>query len=237
VLSPIPETVEAAKELGRYDPDLDVLAYLQDIADQVQALVPDCMGLSLTWIEHEVTFTLVASDAEIAVRDAVQYLAGGPCVDGVAEDQGLTVDADGLLSEDHWQLFAEATRAKGVKSTLTLPLVQGQRVVGSANLYAGSNRAFDGHHQDLARILGARVADIVSNADLSFSTRSTAELAPANLTAQNAIDKAVGILIASLHLDPDTATKRLAESANRAGIRVEQLARALLSIRNDQGST
>lgn len=233
MLNPIRETVEAAEELGRYQPDLDVLGYLQETAEKIQVLVPDCIGLSLAWVEHGLTFTLVASDAEIAVLDAVQYLAGGPCVEGVEVEHGLALNADDLLDEERWRMFADASAAKGVVSTLTIPLVDNGAVLGSANLYGGSAHAFDGHHEELARLLGGRVSDIVRNADLSFSTRQVAEQAPETLQSQNAVDQAIGIIIASMRVDAQAAEQRLTESARRAGISVAQFARALVNLRHD----
>jgi GAF domain-containing protein len=235
VLKPIPQTVEAARELGRYQPDFDVLGYLQETADKVQALVPDCVGMSLAWVDHGVTFTLVASDAEIAVLDAVQYLAGGPCVEGVERQQGLAVNKEELLDEERWRLFGDATAAKGVMSTLTLPLLEHGTVVGSANLYGASAHAFDDHHEEIAELLGARVSDIVRNADLSFSTRRAAERAPEALRAQHSVDQAVGMIVASMRVDADTAVQRLLEASERAGISAEQFARALVNLRHRPG--
>jgi GAF domain-containing protein len=236
VLEPIRETVEAARELGRYQPELDVLKYLQETADKVQVLVPDCIGLSLAWVEQGLTFTLVASDAEIAVLDAVQYLAGGPCVEGVEIEQGLAVRGDDLLDEERWRLFADATASRGVMSTLTLPVIEEGTVMGSANLYGASAHAFDGHHEELAQLLGGRVSDIVRNADLSFSTRQAAQRAPETLQAQNAVDQAVGILIASMSVNAETAAERLDQAAMRAGISTAQFARALVDLRREPGT-
>jgi GAF domain-containing protein len=232
-VKPIPQTIELANELSRYQPDADVLDYLQGIADKVEALVPDCVGLSLAWLERGVAFTLVATDVEIAVLDAVQYLAGGPCVDAVADDthEGLEVHEHDLLDESLWQYFSQATAAKAIRSTLTLPLTQDGAVVGSVNLYAASDQAFEGHDDEIAKILGASVSDIVRNADLSFSTREAAERSPESAKAQGLVDVAVGMIAESLKLDLDTAAQRLMAAAQRAGISREKFARALVDLR------
>lgn len=229
-LKPIPQTVEAANELTRFQPDLDVLAHLQSTADRVQEVVPDCVGMSIAWVEAGVAFTLVASDEEIAVLDALQYLAGGPCVVGVELSQGIAVGEDDLLGEEQWRLFSAGTAARAVRSTLTLPLTQRGEVHGSANLYAASDHAFEDHHEEIALILGGSVSNIISNADLSFSTRGDAERAPQTLRSQQTIDHAIGLIASSLRLDLDTAAERLAESARRAGITTEQFARALMGL-------
>ena len=232
-MKPIRETIELANELRRYQPDGEVLNYLQDIADRVQVVVPDCVGLSLAWLDCGVAFTLVATDEEIAVLDAVQYLAGGPCVDAVADGQGkgIGVHQQDLLDEGSWQYFSQATAARAIRSTLTLPLTQDGVVVGSANLYAASDQAFEGHEDEIAMIFGASASHIVRNADLSFSTRRAAERSPESAKAQGLVDVAVGIIAESLKLDPDTAAQRLMEAAKRAGISREKFARALVNLR------
>ncbi|MCW2847342.1 MAG: hypothetical protein JWR90_1316, partial [Marmoricola sp.] len=193
----------------------------------------DCVGLSLAWLDRGVAFTLVATDEDIAVLDAVQYLAGGPCVDAVANDQneGIEVHEQDLLDEDSWRYFSQATAAKAIRSTLTLPLTQDGAVVGSANLYAASDRAFEGHDHEIARILGTSASSIVRNADLSFSTRQTAERSPESANAKWLIDVAIGIIAESQKLDPDAAAYRLMAAAQRAGISLEKFARALVDLR------
>jgi GAF domain-containing protein len=232
-VKPIRQTIELANELSRYQPDVDVLEYLQDMADKVQAVVPDCVGLSVAWLDRGVAFTLVATDEEIAVLDAVQYLAGGPCVDAVADDQNEGIEAreGDLLDEGSWQYFSQATAAQAIRSTLTLPLTQDGAVVGSANLYAASDRAFEGHDDEIAMILGASASGIVRNADLSFSTRQAAERSPESAKANGLVDVAVGMIAESLKLDPDTAAQRLMAAAQRAGISLEKFARALVHLR------
>lgn len=229
-MQPIPQTVQLTEELARFDPGFDVAAHLQVTADKVQAVVPECVGLSIAWLDQGVAFTLVASEEEIAVLDAVQYLASGPCTDAVERDVGQQWSGEQPLDERAWQFFAQATAARAVRSTLTLPLTRGSRIVGTVNLYAASDRAFDGHHEALAEIVGASAEDVVRNADLGFATRRVAEQSLDELRSTEVTHTAIGILAEKLKVDVDTATQRLADSAARAGITPEQLARALVSM-------
>jgi hypothetical protein len=124
-------------------------------------------------------FTLVTTAKEIALLDAIQYLAEGPCVEAVTGDQVLAYEQADLLGEQQWQLFAQATAAASVASTRSLPtLNETGRVVGSVNLYASMSPAFDGQHEAIAHIVDAWAPGAVTNADLSFATRSVAERAP-----------------------------------------------------------
>ncbi|MDQ3485621.1 MAG: GAF domain-containing protein, partial [Actinomycetota bacterium] len=217
-MEPIPESRQALDELGPYGVDEDLLEQLVVAGEQVRALVPDCVGLSLASLEHGLTFTLVASDREFAVLDAVQYLAGGPCVESVRAERVVACNQASLLDEGAWHLFAKATAAAGVASTLTLPILARARVVGSVNLYAASAEAFSGHHQAIARIFDAWAPGAVVNADLAFDTRRAAERAPHHLREQTQIEVAAGVIAALHDIDVDAARRELRDAALRAGV-------------------
>lgn len=225
-MQPIPETQQALDELSKGG-DTELERTLLQMGRNTKRLVPECVGLSLATLHDGVTLTLVASSDEIAVMDAVQYLDGGPCVQAAHENQTLSVNADNLLSEDRWKMYAQASAAHGIASSLSLPLLHAGRVVGSINLYASTPDAFEGHHSDLAELLGASAASAVINADLSFATRLEAVEAPQRIADQDDINIAIGILSNNQSVDIGTARERLRQAAARAGITERQAARAV----------
>ncbi|WKN49003.1 GAF and ANTAR domain-containing protein [Nocardioides sp. Arc9.136] len=229
-MEPIPETRRAIDELDAdlEGTDTDLLDRLLAAAAEVRRVVPDCLGLSLGYLREGVVLTLVASDVDVAVLDAVQYLAGGPCVDAAAAESVLEEQHADLFDEDRWQLFARTSAAKAVRSTLTLPIVEAGEVVGTVNLYGASSHAFTGHHEELAEVFGAWAPGAVTNADLSFSTRAEARRAPQRLADQRLVDTAVGIVSEQLGVDVDAARGRLSEAASRAGVELTDLAEAVL---------
>lgn len=221
-MRPLPETAEALDDFGPFDFQNQALSErLARIGDEVVARVPDCVGLSLTLRELEVTFTLVADVLDTAVLDAMQYLDGGPCVDAILSGSVVATSDDPLddpLDEQRWQLFVAARAAKGVESTLSLPIVGGDVVIGGFNLYGATPTCFDGHHDELARTLGAWAGGATTNADLSFGTREIARRAPAVL--QQAVNLArVSSLLAAKHGgDVGRWQDRIRSAAVRAGI-------------------
>jgi GAF domain-containing protein len=229
LVEPIPETVETLEELARFTTG-DLRQRLVGQATQVRELVPDCVGLSLALIEDGVTLTLVATSEEIAVLDGVQYLFGGPCVDSAKGEQVMEFHNDDVLDERMWQHFAQATSAAAVASTLTLPVLAEGAVVGSVNLYAASRNAFGGLHRDIARIFDAWAPGAVTNADLSFSTRESAERAPEKLREDLRVQMAVGIIAASHDIELAAARDELSDAARRAGVSEATLAEAIIAI-------
>jgi GAF domain-containing protein len=227
---PISQAVEAAEEPKRSPRHGDMLADLRMVGDQVTQAVSVGVRLSLAWSEHRVTYTLVASDDEVAVLDGVQYLDGGPCVDAVNQARGIETTAPELMEEDPWRMFAQAASALGVGSTLTMPLTDHGRVLGSVNLYADSDHAFQGHHEELAEILGAWAPGALRQTDESFTARRLAQEPPRSLRAEGLVSRAVGMLAVRLGIDVTAADERLSEAAARAGITPHQLAEVLIRL-------
>jgi len=228
-LEPVPETSEALAVLAE-DGTNEAADALRGLGQAVKRLVPACVGFSLGLFEDRLTFTLVSSDQDIAGLDAVQYVDGGPCVDSAHLQRSMAYHSADPLNEDRWRLFAQATAAAGIASTLSLPILRDGRVMGSVNLYAATPHAFDRHHDELAEITGGWAAGAVTNADLSFRTRLAAAETPERLRAKDSVDLALGVIVESQRVSSPIAAERLREAAARAGITEAQAARAISRI-------
>lgn len=229
-MKPIPETTEAVDELEVLAYDDDLLDQLGETAAQVRTVVPTCIGMSVTMLDEGVTLTLVATEPEIAALDAVQYLGGGPCIAAVETGDVLESEAE-LLDERQWHLFAQATAARGVQSTLSMPVLDpAGAVVGGVNLYGARPAAFEGHHDALAQICGAWAGGAVDNADLSFRSRREAQQAPEVLRDNTRVEAAVGVLSYALQLPLHGARQHLHASATSAGLSMATTARLLLTL-------
>ena len=228
-VEPIPETLEAVDEL---DASLDAATLLDQLlaaSGRARQIVPGLVGVSVASRDHGITFTVVASSDEIAALDAVQYLSSGPCVDAIDLGHGVATP-DGLLNESRWQDFARASAARGVHSTLTLPIVGGEQIVATVNLYGHADDTFNDQHQALAEVFGAWAPGAVTNADLGFSTRAAAERAPLHLRDAATVDTATGIVAAGRNLTVQEARDQLEDASSRAGVPVVELARVVVDL-------
>ncbi len=231
-MEPIPETLAAADELDPVADDALLVERLTATAERVKDLVPDLVGVSLASPREGITMTLEASEAEVAVLDAIQYVVGGPSVEVLHREAPLEYRPDAPLEEERWHLFALAAASATVRSTLTLPVVDAEGgVVGSVNLYAASRRAFEGLHAELAELFDAWAPGAVTNADLSFSTRLEAQQAPQRLRDRARVETAVGLLAAETGADVSDARLRLEQAAARADVPLRELAEAVLATR------
>ena len=229
-MEPLPQTIEALRELAlQGEASLGVELYA--MTRRVRAVVPDLVGLSLGVVSDGVTLTLVASADELAALDAVQYLDGGPCATAAERAEPLDVDVQELLDEARWALYARASAAVGVASSLSLPILDGDVVLGGVNLYGSTPDAFTGRHEEVAEAVGSEAGLAVANADLSFSTLKQAMEAPTRVREGGDINVALGIISESQGVNIPIARERLRNAAVRAGITEAQAARALRYIR------
>lgn len=227
VMKPIPETRFALTEMSRFQ-DEDLTSRFAAMADGVAVLAPECVGLTLSFVKEDLAFTWAATSLDVAALDAVQYLTDGPCLQ--AMEQGVTLGAarDDPLDENRWLEFSRAENSAGVESTLSIPLVEGEAVVGGVNLYGSTTTTFDGLHAGLEALCGGWAGSAVTNADLSLSGVHRAKQSPQRMRDRFVADQAIGMIMAAHRVDADVAETRLMDAAERAGIRQSELARILV---------
>jgi hypothetical protein len=228
-MEPLPETVAAVQRLAEYG-DTEIAVELFRIGREVQEVVPEIVGVSLGLPADGFTFTLVASSDEVRQLDSTQYLDDGPCVEALHSGDTIETEMAQLLDEDRWLMFARASAAYGVESTLSLPVVRKGRVIACVNLYAWTRDAFVGHHEELAAICRGWAPGAIANADLAFRTRLEAVATPQRMQEQDVVDQAIGMLAATLEMAVADAAERLRQAAVRAGITEPQAAKTIIRL-------
>jgi GAF domain/ANTAR domain len=226
----LPEVRAAADELSALlDDEQDLAGRVVAIAAVARAVVPSCVGVSLTIVVDGEPYTLTATSEELATIDATQYIDGGPCVE--AAERSSEVSIADVLDEEQWQLFQHACAASGVRSSLSLPLRDDENALPCAlNLYASEPGAFMAQQSMLADIFDVRVSEFVANADLPFRTRDWAGELPERVAAKRTVELAVGVLVQLRGWQPGEARSRLITAAAQAGAPVGSVAQMLLTL-------
>ena len=225
-LKPVAESRVAFDWLDYYgDPAIE--QSMARMGRVVRSIIPDCVAISLTMADGDLTFTLMCEAPGAALLDAMQFLDGGPCERAV-DDGSIGATSDLPTDEGRWQLFARAEAFTGIRSTLSLPVMQDKAVVGGVNLYASSPHAFDGHHEEVADACGAWAHGAVTNADLRFTTRVRAAAAPERLRERGTLDIAYGYVAAHQDITLEDAAARIRLAARRAGVSAFDFARFIL---------
>lgn len=225
-LKPVAESRVAFDWLGYYS-DEAIEESMARMGRLVREIVPACVAISLTVADGDLTFTLMCEQPGAALLDAMQFLDGGPCERAV-DDASIGATSCLPTDEGAWQLFARAEAFTGIASTLSLPVMRGEKAAGGVNLYASTSHAFDGHHDEVAEACGAWAEGAVTNADLPFSSRVRAAAAPERLRDRGAMDIACGYVAAHQDIEIDEAATRIRQAANRAGVTESDFARFIL---------
>jgi len=213
----LPQSREALDEYVTPSVD-DVEGLLRVIEGWAVRAVPDCVALSVTMLDDDLTFTLV--DAATSAERAVPQPRGarrGTTSEGRADDAHA-------LDEGGWADMARERAFGGIASTVCLPVVEDGRAVLNIDLYASTAHAFHDRIEGLVEALGAWQAGAVTNADLGFDTLRRAEAAPERLREQRLLDVAVGLVAATVGVRTEEALTLLREAADLAGIADSQAA-------------
>ena len=214
----LPQSKEALDEYVTPSVD-DVEGLLRVIEGWAVRTVPECVALSVTLLDDDLTFTLVDTDA------------GGEAAPEPG-DAGAYDSPEFALDERGWADMARERAFAGIASTVCLPVVEAGRAVLNIDLYASTAHAFHDRIDGLVAALGAWQAGAVTNADLGFETLRRAQLAPERLREQRLVDVAVGLVAARVGMTTDDAAGLLLQAADRAGITESEaasVARVLLA--------
>ena len=180
---------------------------VEDFLSELTQLAARTLDVScgLTLRRDARPLTVVSSDALASAVDEVQYgLGHGPCLQAL--ETGEIVSVPDLLSERRWDSYPGHALARGVRSSLSLPMSAGQQTGGAMNLYATTVDAF-------------AAADVVARAT-AFAAQGAAVLTVAlhqaeqavltgqlreALTSRSTIDQAIGIVMGQQRCDATTA--------------------------------
>jgi hypothetical protein len=203
-------------------------AGVADLAGRLLEIVPDLVGMSITFAEG-LTMTLVAPGSRAASLDALQFLDGGLHDSALSDGDGRRRPARSgdPLDEEQWRVFRAAETRSGVESSLSLP-VDGHSVISCVDLYGATPNAFDGRLDAVSAAVGSSPTEAVSNADLSFTTRLRAATSAAQLEEDYDVDLASDIVSGRHGVSPAEALERLRSSAARADVSLQVLARVVI---------
>ncbi|MFP5376111.1 MAG: GAF and ANTAR domain-containing protein [Acidimicrobiia bacterium] len=221
--------VEATEELASLlFSQLDQDATLNAVAMLASRSLPGCDAVSVTVLEDGKPRTR-ASTQPVAERiDDRQYSTGeGPCLDAMRK--GAAVMVDSYADEDlPWPQVLPDIRANGVSSSLSLPLVVGEDVVGALNIYGRTERCFQGA-EAAAEAFAAQAAVTLANATAFHRTARLAEHLAVALENRDVIGQAKGILMASTGCSADRAFELLRQQSQHENRKLVDVARAIVA--------
>nr|WP_231126939.1 GAF and ANTAR domain-containing protein [Motilibacter aurantiacus] len=190
--------------------------------------IPAATGSGLTLVGpggHPATSA--ATDDVVEQSDALQYdLDEGPCLAAAASRALVRVDDTG--AEQRWPGWASAATRLGLRSSLSAPLVAGDRCLGALKVYGREPHAFDARTESMLVLFSAQAAILVANVQAYDSAQRLSGQLREALRSRDLIGQAKGILIATRRVDEDTAFAMLAATSQRENRKVHDVARGLV---------
>ncbi|HEX3621991.1 MAG TPA: GAF and ANTAR domain-containing protein [Acidimicrobiales bacterium] len=173
--------------------------------------------------------TAIFTDTSAPEIDAGQYESGrGPCLDAWRTQKVVRIDDMDLASDDYPE-FVKAAEAHGVKSTLSLPLVVGERGIGALNLYARVADGFSKDDESLGVDLAAAAAIVLANASDYWQASELSEQLTQAMQSRAVIEQAKGMLMAqSPNLDADGAFDLLRRASQRENVKLRDIAQRIV---------
>ena len=164
-------------------------------------------------------------DAALHHRAAFAYsrdLDAGPCLE--AYRTGTPIRIQSMSEDARWPAFGQAALSRGIRSSLSLPLiVRGERL-GALNLYSRSLAGFDDADEELGSLFAAQAAVAVANAQLYWSTYDLTLQLRAALVTRDLIGQAKGILMTRRGVTSDEAFDLLRVASQRLNIKLKEVA-------------
>jgi GAF domain-containing protein len=175
-----------------------VTTLLSNIAHLAAQAIPRVDGVSVASF-HVVDGLLQVQAWQISapfIRDVdiLQYvqLNQGPCIACTTARRPIVSTA--LTTDVRWPRLATKVTGLGVESALSLPLLTGDRLIGSINCYAHDRDAFGHHAVDLGTTFAHAAAVSLDNARLQCDGPERIEPLHRNLRRASVTDQGIAII-------------------------------------------
>ncbi len=201
---------------------------MQRVARSTRTFAPAADGTGTALLVGE-RWVFAGSNVFTRAVDRVQYgLGEGPCLSAVSE--GVVVRSGDLGSDEHrWPGFTAHASDLALRSVVSAPMVVGDEVIGSLNLYSRTAGGFEETRTETLEQAAVAAAAVLSRPRL-LALAETAALALADAARNRAeVDLAVGLLMDRYTLSAGHAVVLIGQLARHDGVGELDAARSLLS--------
>lgn len=205
----------------------DLAEVLGEITSIARRSMRGADAVSITLIRGDEPYT-AAHDGQMALdAEELQYQRGyGPCMDA-ARSSGVFL-IDDMASEQRWPDYARHAAARGVGSSLSVPLPFQAATIGGLNNYATRQHAFGADDVAVGVEVASWVAFAVANATAAASAADDTAHMWAAMATRAEIEQAKGILIERHKITADQAFALLTKASQRTGAKLRTVAADLV---------
>jgi GAF domain-containing protein len=209
---------------------------LQQFVQIAKDAVPGAGEVSNTLVRDDKGWTAAYTGRLALDADELQYERGyGPCMD--AGRTGTVLLIDDTRVETRWPDYTAHVAARGVLSSLSVPLPIQTDVIGALNIYSREPSAFSPEAVEIAEELAGHVAVAVGNAIAVTEATTLVEQMRKAMDSRSIIDQAMGVIMAQNRCDADAAFAILTRASQNRNIKLREIARsAVMSVSRPPGS-
>lgn len=201
--------------------------FLRELAAQAARLVAGGLSCGMTLGTKGRPFTVACSHELAAEVDEIQYgLGDGPCLESMRA--GVMVRIGDTATEPRWTGFCERAAQRGVRATLSLPLVADGEPAGALNLYAPVPDAFAEAQVRRARQFAEHGSGALALASRLASYAALTGQLRSSLASRAVIDQAIGVIMAQERCSQAKAFAILRTASQHRNIKVRDLAREII---------
>lgn len=168
-----------------------------------------------------------ATSTALRELDAAQYETNrGPCIE--AARTGEPVNAVIASERRRWPEFTKEAAKRGMKSVLSVPLVNGEGVIGALNVYSERSQVFGEHDQRVVAQFARHAGVVLKHASEFMMSDWISEQVDEALSTADVIGQAKGILIANGYT-ADEALATLRRSSRRSNRKLRDVAQDMVT--------
>ncbi|HEY0485519.1 MAG TPA: GAF and ANTAR domain-containing protein [Mycobacteriales bacterium] len=200
---------------------------LDRVARVAKRTVPGAEEVSVTLIRDDKPFTAAYTGQLALDADEIQYARDhGPCLD--AGRAGVVLRVGDMRQETRWPDYAAPVAARGVLSSLSVPLPVQDSCIGALNVYSTTPGSFPDQDIPLARTIASYAAVAVHNASTFTKSGELARQLTVAMESRAVIEQAKGILMHEHRCDADRAFAILTRVSQQANIKLRDIAAQLV---------
>lgn len=204
------------------------LDVVQGVAELAARAVPRATTCGITLNESDRIYTVASADALANLLDERQYeLEVGPCLEALVSRE--TVQVEDFAAESRWDGYPQIVLAHGIRSSLSVPMVAGDRAYGAVNLYSDTTGTWDAASRQLAELITGQATIAVTAALRSFDETTLSEHLRTALRSRTVIDQAIGVIMGQSRCDADTAFAMLRTVSQRRNVKLRTVAAELIA--------
>ena len=201
---------------------------LDRVTDLACAAVPRADMAGMTMLVDGRARTAVFTDEGAPEIDSAQYETGiGPCLDAFRHHEVLVIDD--TTKDDRWTPFSEAAAARGIRSTMSLPLVANHEGVGALNFYSREPEAFSDQDVEVGSQFAGQAAIVLANAQAYWDAHQLSQDLATAMKSRAVIEQAKGILMGAQRCSSDEAFQILVRVSQRENRKLREVAEDLVS--------